>query len=967
MAEEMVNPWENRPTSSSVDEDEEVETLWEWSPYKPTGSNKPSDSGGSWAVKKRPIQNSSSIGDRIGKKRPEAVTESSIRRVPRPTKVNRVFQRVVINTSVSDFKTLVHRHTGLHSSVSPDSDPVYLLEDELESINVNDGPISDPNHVFAPPISTSATFPASKDYDVVIKHGEDNDFISHLRASLSRRGISVREDFEETDAVPGCKVLIIFLTPTYVPSNLLNILQHQRKESQVVVYPVFYGISPSDFITNSKYYEDFFPQDEWEEWETALRQIAHMPGYILIDKYESELIDEIVKDALKVIYSTDNEKMIGMNVQIKKVLSLLCIESPDVRSVGIWGAVGIGKTALAEDIFCRISVQFETCVFLKDLHKEVEARGQDSVTEDFLSKVLEVEPHVIRISGMEKSFLRSRVQRKKVLVVLDDVNDFRDVEIFLEELSYFGPGSRIIITSRDKRVFVLCKTDHVYEVKPLDLSTSLQNLDRGTYTELLKFSNGNRQVLQFLGRSKKEWKRLSQEIKSSSPIYIQGIFERSCCGLDDIERSIFLDIACFFKRVNKNDVATLLDGCGFSAHVGFSSLVDKSLLTISHNMVDMPGFLQATGREIVRQESVDKPGDRSRLWNGEDIRDVFIDNTGTSAIEGIFLDMSQLKFDARPIVFMKMYNLRLLKLYFSKVKENSGVCLPQGLEYLPRKLRLLHREYYPLSSLPQTFDPKNLVELNLPNSCAKKLWNGKKSLEKLKKLRLSHSSQLTKIPRLSSALNLELLDLEGCKSLVSISQSICYLKKLVFLNLKDCSNLESVPSTVDLESLEVLNLSGCSKLEIFPEISPNVKELYLGGTVIQEIPSSIKNLVLLEKLNLENSRHLVNLPTSICKLKHLETLNLSGCSNLEQFPDLNRKMKRLKCLDLSKTAIKELPSSISYLTALEELRLVECKSLVRLPDNTWSLRFKVEFRQIDTEKFSKLWNRFAWLKKVQIS
>ena len=99
---------------------------------------------------------------------------------------------------------------------------------------------------------------------------------------------------------------------------------------------------------------------------------------------------------------------------------------------------------------------------------------------------------------------------------------------------------------------------------------------------------------------------------------------------------------------------------------------------------------------------------------------------GTSAIEGIFLDMSQLKFDASPSIFEKMCNLRLLKFYCSKVIENRGVSLPQGLEYLPSKLRLLYWEYYPLSSLPQCFDPKNLVELNMPYSCVKKLWKGKK-------------------------------------------------------------------------------------------------------------------------------------------------------------------------------------------------------------------------------------------------
>ncbi|XP_023637384.1 probable WRKY transcription factor 19 isoform X1 [Capsella rubella] len=832
---------------------------------------------------------------------------------------------------------------------------------------------------FVRPVNTCVPISASTDYDVVIMYERgdicNDDFISHLRASLCRRGISVYEEFNVVDAVPECNVLIIVLTSTYVPSNLLIILDHQQTDDRVV-YPIFYKLSPYDFISNKKNYERFFLQDEPSRWQAALDELSQMPGYTLTDKSESELIDEIVRDVLMVLCSKDEVNMIGMDMQVEEILSLLCIESLDVRSIGIWGTVGIGKTAIAEEIFRKISVQYETCIFLKDLHEEVKVKGHDAVREEFLSRVLEVEPHVIRFSDIKTSFLRSRLQRKRVLVILDDVNDYRDVETFLGKLTYFGPGSRIIITSRNRRVFVLCKIDHVYEVKPLNTSNSLLLLNRGTHSvllpevysalslELVRFSNGNPQVLNFLRN--REWQRLSQQIQKTSPIYIPGIYERSCCGLDDYERSIFLDIACFFRRMDKDNVAMLLDGCGFSAHVGFGNLVDKSVLSMSHNLVDMHSFFQATGREIVRQES-QWPEYCSRLWNQEDIVDIIIHDKGTSAIEAIFLDMSKLKFDANPNVFEKMCNLRLLKFYCSEVIENRGVLLPQGLEYLPSRLRLLHWEYYPLSTLPRSFDPRNLVELNLPSSCAKKLWKGKKCLEKLKKIRLSYSDQLTKIPRLSSAPNLELLDLEGCNSLVCISESISDLKKLVFLNLKDCSKLESVPCMLDLKSLEVLNLTGCSKLENFPEISPNVKEVCMGGTMIQEIPSSIKNLALLEKLDLENNRHLKTLPTSICKLKHLETLNLSGCTSLDRFPDLSRRMKCLRFLDLSRTSIRELPSSVSYLTALEELRFVDCRNLVRLPDNAWSLRFKVEFRQIDTEKFSRLWNKFGWLKKVQIS
>ncbi|WZY82856.1 hypothetical protein YC2023_029240 [Brassica napus] len=779
-------------------------------------------------------------------------------------------QRKYIKTTASSFMNLVQQFTGDPSAVS-------------ESKSSNTGVVAES--------SSYSTY-----YDVVIRYRRgdigNNDFISHLRAALCRRGLSVDEDFDEVDTVPECRVLIIFLTSTYFSSTLLNIIEDQRGEYQAV-YPIFYGLSPSDLISNSKVCDIFFHQDEAKRWQAAMKEITQMPGYTLTDKYvdpcsECDLIDEIVRDALAVVYSSYKVTMVGRDMQIKEILSLLCIESPDVRSIGIWGTVGIGKTAIVEEIFRILSAQYETCVFLKDLHQEVEVKGHNAVGEDFLCKLLEVEPDVLRTSNIKTSFLKSRLERKRVLVILDDVNDLRDVQNFMDNLNYFGSGSRIIITSRNRHVFVLGKINHVYEVKPLDISTSLQLLDRGTLPnvlspevyrklslELIKFSNGNPQVLQFL--SNRKWNPLSEQVQETSPIYIPGIFEASCCGLDDNERSIFLDIACFFKRMDKADIAMLLDSCGFSTHIGFKSLVEKSLLTISHKMVDMHRFLQATGQEIVRQESVDMPGDRSRLCNSKDIMDVFVDNTVN----------------------------------------------------------------YSLSSL--------------------------NSLEKLKKMRLSYSYQLKKLPRLSTAPNLELLDLEGCNSLVSISQSICYLTKLVSLNLKDCSKLEGIPSTVDLESLEVLNISGCSKLMNFPEISPNVKQLYMGGTIVQEIPPSIKNLVLLEILDLENSKHLVDLPTSICKLKHLETLNLSGCSSLERFPDLSRKMKCLKSLDLSRTAIKELPSFVSYLTALEELRLIECPNLASLPDDVWSLRFKVEFRQIDTEKFSRLWNIFGWLKKVQIS
>ena len=116
-------------------------------------------------------------------------------------------------------------------------------------------------------------------------------------------------------------------------------------------------------------------------------------------------------------------------------------------------------------------------------------------------------------------------------------------------------------------------------------------------------------------------------------------------------------------------------------------------------------------------------------------------------------------------------------------------------------------------------------------------------------------------------MNLEHIDLEGCTNLVKVNSSILHHHKLTFLSLKDCSHLRIIPATVHLESLEVLNLSGCSDLEDLHDFSPNLKELYLAGTAIRELPSSIAELTRLVTLDLENCKKLLHLPPGISNLK----------------------------------------------------------------------------------------------------
>ena len=99
-------------------------------------------------------------------------------------------------------------------------------------------------------------------------------------------------------------------------------------------------------------------------------------------------------------------------------------------------------------------------------------------------------------------------------------------------------------------------------------------------------------------------------------------------GLDERQKNIFLDIACFLVGDEvTNTVQTLYD----KPDIDIDVLLKKSLITISWRFLrrcfEMHDLLQELGKEIVRCESPKEPGGRSRLWRTEDIHHVLKNNT----------------------------------------------------------------------------------------------------------------------------------------------------------------------------------------------------------------------------------------------------------------------------------------------------------------------------------------------------
>jgi hypothetical protein len=151
----------------------------------------------------------------------------------------------------------------------------------------------------------------------------------------------------------------------------------------------------------------------------------------------------------------------------------------------------------------------------------------------------------------------------------------------------------------------------------------------------------------------------------------------------------------------------------------------------------------------------------------------------------------------------------------------------------------------------------------------------------------SYCQFLEMIPDVSNISNLEELNLESCRNLVEVHQSVGFLDKLVKLNLNICYNLNSFPRRLRLRSLEYLGLSFCSKLNYFPEIECEMERLrhIFLTTRIKELPSSFRFASSLKTLNLVQSINLTNLSSRIYQLEHLESLNLNSCLKLVKFPE----------------------------------------------------------------------------------
>ena len=340
---------------------------------------------------------------------------------------------------------------------------------------------------------------------------------------------------------------------------------------------------------------------------------------------------------------------VGVNSRAKDVESLIDIKSNDVRMVGIHGLGGIGKTTIAKVVYNKIVGNFERSCFLANVRENSRTDdGTIKLQEKILSKILPNQHLKVNNVSEGINVIKERLRSKRVLLVLDDVNESKQIENFLGKHDWLVSGSRVIITTRDKHLLTtlgkVCTTKN-YEVEELDNHEALELFSQYAfqkvepdeeYSELtnqaLYYAKGLPLALEIIGsnlcgETKPIWESTLRKYEKYPDERINKILEVSYDGLEENEKNIFLDISSFFKGRSKDFVENILDKCNLYPKSGIPILVHKSLITIEQNgTLSLHNLIQQMGMKIVQQESPKNPRKRSRLCNYEDAIQVLLGN-----------------------------------------------------------------------------------------------------------------------------------------------------------------------------------------------------------------------------------------------------------------------------------------------------------------------------------------------------
>ncbi|XP_059653600.1 disease resistance protein RPV1-like isoform X2 [Cornus florida] len=575
---------------------------------------------------------------------------------------------------------------------------------------------------------------------------------------------------------------------------------------------------------------------------------------------------------------------------------------------------GIGKTTIAKTIYNLNFDKFEVSTFLANIREtSSEPKGLVRLQRQLLSDILKGKK--VKVSSVDEGIVKIKdaICCKRVLIVLDDVDQAEQLNAVLTMRDWFHPGSKIVITTRNEQLLKAHKVYKIHKVKELTDDESIQLLSWHAFEQecpveafmehskmIVKYCGGLPLALQVLGsslsgRSVDVWESALKKLVAIPDSEIIRKLKVSFDSLqDDHDKNLFLDIACFFVGEDKDFVITLLDGCNYFTKFGIDNLIHRYLLTINEdNKLTMHQLLRDMGRHIISQESLKEPGKRSRLWHHEDALNVLKEKTGTETIEGLILNLQLSKEDKPAKNFFGLDDTK--NHHFEDFLDEST--LLHGSNWWKRLGLLV------TSALTEPSSASN--EVDIQTDAFSRMHNLR--LLQLNNVRLTGNYK--QFPT-----RLRWLCWRGF-SLKSIPNDFP-LECLVVLDMQYSSLKQVWKGNKLLRSLKILNLSHSHDLTNMSNFSkvPNLERLILKDCIhLIELHESIGELEKLVLLDLKGCKNLRELPSKVDHLKCLEKLVLSGCLKLHKLPRELGKLESLTVLHADEVAISELSCSTGEL------------------------------------------------------
>ncbi|CAN1143440.1 Disease resistance protein L6 [Linum perenne] len=837
------------------------------------------------------------------------------------------------------------------------------------------------------------------------------DFLYYYLVRSRIRTFRVEEGLHKGERIGPALLEAIYQSKVYIPifsrnyafnevclKELARMVECCKGRKGHIIFPIFYLVHPMEvqnqtgpFMEAFEAYKKEHDEETIREWRAALDEVGAIKGWhVTASDGQGAIVEDVfstVWSHLRRDYLLFTDELVGIEHHVDAVIKLLNLDFEGVKIVGIHGMGGIGKTTISMAVYNKVSTYFDRCGFVEDIREILEENeGVVTLQNKLISTVLDMKDGCnIRDTSEGIRMIKDRVCRHKVLICLDDVDHKFDFGKVLGKLDNFSSGSRFIITTRDKKVLNLLKEYESYEPQTMSAEHSLQLFCKHSFgmdyppedfetlsRDITSTAAGLPLTLKVVGSSlfgedKAIWEDTLVQLKETLPEGVQEKLKISYKALKYLEQQIFLDIACFFVGEDKDIPSYMWNDCKFYPVTGINILILKSFIKIGeYNQLRMHDQLRDLGRAIVREENIEQPWKRSRLWANDEALDVLKRKKGTDLVKGFRVSLKSESASQHEITSEQLKNLSDLRYLAANYADLSG-----NFHELVSNLRWLDLHRYLGNSLVTNFHPKKLVILDLSSSTIKGDWEG--------------WSQIKVI------FNLELLNLNGCVNIIQ-DLGVGVLKNLKVLKLNNCGitklaadigQLASLkilivesplichlPASISkLSRLQTLDLQGCPNIQKPADLPASLQKLIITSPV-----PNLLDLRELKELRLYESDEIEEIPRDICMLSKLEALGLvnsceglqcieelpsslnilyiGGCPLLKRLPNLAN-LNNLIELTLSCPKLQEIPGlgelkvlvnlrihkafnlqnldGLSELESLKYLNIKDCESLERLP------------------------------------